>query len=243
VLRRADTVFTNKRIDEFNLKRLLPAERVQYVAPGVDTTLFQRDPAARRSLRSDWRCGQDTVILSVAMFRPGVKTEGLEIIIQACYGLKQKGRAFRLVICGEGANNAHLRELANQRLGNRVIFTGRIERDQMHRIYSAADLFAFPGIREGLGMVYLEAQACGLPVVAFNRWGAAEVVRDGLTGLLSSPDKPEALLENLDQFIQNRDLRLKMGAAARVHVTTNHDQTLNYRRFEALLQQSVTTRR
>ena len=243
VLGRADTVFTNKRIDEVNLKRLLPAARVQYVAPGVDTHLFERDPVARRSLRSDWCCGRDTVILAAAMFRPGVKTEGLEIIIQACYGLKQKGRAFRLVICGAGATNAHLHQLAHQRLGKRVIFTGRIERDQMHRVYSAADLFAFPGIREGLGMVYLEAQACGLPVVAFNRWGAAEVVRDGRTGLLSSPDRPEAFQENLDRFIQNRDLCREMGAAARVHVKAHHDQTQNYQKFEALLRQRVRPRR
>jgi glycosyltransferase involved in cell wall biosynthesis len=243
VLRRADTVFTNKRIDEVNLKRLLPAARVQYVAPGVDTTVFQRDPNARQSLRSKWRCGQETVILTAAMFRPGVKTEGLAIIIQACHSLKEKGRTFRLVICGEGATKNQLHALARQCLGNRVIFTGRMERDQMHCVYSAADLFAFPGIHEGLGMVYLEAQACGLPVVAYNRWGAAEVVRDGRTGLLSSPDKPEALRDNLDQFIQDRDLRLKMGAAARVHVTRHHDQALNYQRLEALLQQRVAVRR
>ncbi len=240
VLGRARSVFTNKRIDEVNLKRLLPATRVQYVAPGVDTCLFRDDPAARRRLRGDWRCGQDAVILTAAMFRPGVKTEGLEIIIQACYGLRRKGRPFRLVICGAGASQAHLHRLAHQRLGSRVLFTGRVERDQMNCIYSAADIFAFPGIREGLGMVYLEAQACGLPVVAFSRWGAAEVVVDGRTGLLSSPAQPESLQENLDRLIQDCDLRRAMGAAAQAHVRTHHDQTRNYQRFEKLLRQLVT---
>jgi glycosyltransferase involved in cell wall biosynthesis len=241
-LSRTRTVFTNKHVDEINLKRLLPADRIQYIPPGIDTVLFQRDPAARLALRATWDCGPDPVILTAAMFRPGVKTEGLEIIIQACGCLKQKGYAFHLVICGEGATGAHLRKLAcQQRLGDRITFTGKIGRQQMNRFYSAADVFAFPGIQEGLGLVYLEAQACGLPVVAYNRWGAAEVVRDGLTGLLCSPEAPGALEEALACLVQNSERRRQMGAAAQRHVRTHHNQTLNLQRFESLLKQLVET--
>ncbi|MBL0715165.1 MAG: glycosyltransferase family 4 protein [Desulfosarcina sp.] len=243
ILCRADGVFTNKRNDEINLKRLLPPDRVHYVAPGIDLRLFKHDPAARRALRAQWRCGHDPVVLATAMFRPGVKTEGLERVIRACHGLRRKGRQFHLVICGQGSSGPYLRGLADQLLEDRVIFTGKVVRAKMNQIYSAADLFTFPGIREGLGMVYLEAQACGLPVVAYDRWGASEVVVNGQTGLLCTPDEPNAFERALDTFILDGELRRRMGEAAHTHVNTHHDQTLNYRQFEAMLKRMVAGKR
>ena len=236
---RATAVFTNKRNDEINLRRLLPDSQVHYIAPGIDTGAFQPDPAARRKLREQWRCGREPVILAAAMFRPGVKTDGLVRVINACQVLRQKGRGFYLVICGEGATGAYLRNLAKKSLGKRVIFTGQVARHAMNRIYSAADFFAFPGIQEGLGMVYLEAQACGLPVVAYDRWGAAEAVINGTTGLLCSPDEPGSFEQALDRLIVEDELRRRMGAAARSHIKTHHDQHQNYRHFEQKLKQLV----
>ncbi len=235
VLGRADAVFTNKHRDEHNLKRLLPADRVLYMAPGIDTGLFKHDPVAREKLRSEWGCGDTPVILTAAMFRPGVKTEGLRRTILACHGLCRRGRSFRLVICGAGATGSQLRAQAHQHLGDCVIFTGKVARDSMPDFYSAADIFAFPGIQEGLGMVYLEAQACGLPVVAFDRWGASEVVENSQTGLLCSPDRPRGFQRALDRLIQDVDLRRKLGANAAEHVRRHHDQERNHRQFEKQL--------
>ncbi len=243
VLARANAVFTNKHRDEINLKRLLPDNRVHYIAPGIDTALFQHDPAAREMLRRKWGCGDVPVILAAAMFRPGVKTEGLKQTIYACHGLRRQGRRFRLVICGEGATGPQLRALARHCLGDRVTFTGKVARKQMYRLYSAADIFAFPGIQEGLGMVYLEAQACGLPVVAFSRWGASEVVLDGQTGLLCSPERPDAYQKALARLIQDRHLRRRMGSAALAHVRAHHSQDLCHQRFEQLLKQMIKGRR
>ncbi len=239
---RAAAVFTNKRNDEINLRRLLPDSHVHYIAPGIDTEAFQPDPAARRQLRAKWRCGEEPVILSAAMFRPGVKTDGLTKVISACRALVQKGRRFYLVICGDGATGAYLRDLATRSLGQRVIFTGQVARQAMNRIYSAADIFAFPGIHEGLGMVYLEAQACGLPVVAYDRWGASEAVISGKTGFLCAPDEPDSFAESLDRLVVEGELRRRMGAAARSHVSTHHDQRLNYQALERKLKQLVEVR-
>ncbi len=235
VLGRADAVFTNKHRDEHNLRRLLPDDRVRYIASGINTALFRHDPAARKALRDEWGCGDAPVILTAAMFRPGVKTEGLLRTIQDCHGLHQQRRTFRLVICGAGATGRQLRAQARQQLGDRVIFAGKVARENMSRYYSAADIFAFPGIQEGLGMVYLEAQACGLPVVAYNRWGAAEVVRDGHTGLLCPPDNPRSFQGALDRLIQDENLRQRLGANARNHVCRHHDQEQNHRQFEKQL--------
>jgi glycosyltransferase involved in cell wall biosynthesis len=239
---RARAVFTNKRNDEINLKRLLPPERVHYIAPGVDTAVFKPNPEARRNLRESWQCGREPVVLAAAMFRPGVKTRGLEIVIDACHHLQQLGQAHYLVICGDGATSQGLRELAVRRLGTRAIFAGKVAAHEMPGYYSAADIFAFPGIREGLGMVYLEAQACGLPVVAYDRWGASEAVRDGSTGLLCPPEPPDAFRRALGRLVRDVGLRSRMGAAAVNHVAAHHDQAANYRRFENLLQGMVSKR-
>ncbi|GKT29733.1 Histidine phosphatase superfamily, clade-1 like protein, partial [Aduncisulcus paluster] len=81
-----------------------------------------------------------------------------------------------------------LEKLAAQEAGDRIIFLGQVKRDQLYKYYSAADIFAYPGINEALGMVYLEAQCTGLPVVAYSTRGPKEAVVHGQTGLLS-PEK------------------------------------------------------
>jgi glycosyltransferase involved in cell wall biosynthesis len=109
----------------------------------------------------------------------------------------------------------------------------------MRDYYSAADVFAFPGILEGLGMVYLEAQACGRPVVAYDAWGAAEAVVHGETGLLCPPAAEGGLEEGLDRLITRADLRTAMGRAAHDHIRRNHDLAKNYDRLGDLLTEVV----
>ena len=187
-LMRADHVFSNRKEDLVNLRRLIPEDRLTYIAPGIDPEAFTFDSGARSALRDSWKVPENTpVVLSAAMFRPGVKTEGLIWTINACAALYRLGKPVFLVIAGDGKERKTLRDLAESRLCGNVRFVGKIARDRMYRFYSAGDIFAFPGIRETLGMVYLEAQACGLPVVAFDNGGIREVVQDRVTGFLTPP--------------------------------------------------------
>ncbi len=237
ILQRADAVFTNKRRDEINLRRLLPRDRLHYIAPGIVLDRFQSAPA--EDLRQEARSQDDgtPVILTVAMFRPGVKADGIARVIRACGGAARRGCRFRLVVCGDGARRDSLERLAvEERLEGRVHFTGQTPRDQMPNIYHSADVFAFPGIEEGLGMVYLEAQAMGLPVVACTGWGASEVVRHNQTGLLSAPDDGKQFENHLVRLITDGALRRQMGAAAARHVARHHDLERNYRELEAHLE-------
>jgi glycosyltransferase involved in cell wall biosynthesis len=91
---------------------------------------------------------------------------------------------------------------------------GRVDRADLPAIYSAADVFAFPGLDEPIGMVYLEAQACGLPVVAFDNAGVSEVVATGVTGLLVAPGDVGALADALVRLGQDPALREEMSRAA-----------------------------
>ena len=89
--------------------------------------------------------------------------------------------------------------------GQRVQFLGKIPRLELYQYYSAADIFAFPGIEESLGMVYLEAQSCNLPVVAYQDWGGGETVVDEQTGLLSPAATPSLFTTNIAAADRRQD--------------------------------------
>jgi len=105
----------------------------------------------------------------------------------------------------------------------------------MPHYYHSADIFVFPGIQEGLGMVYLEAQSAGLPVVACTGWGAAEVVRHNQTGLLSAPGDWTQFEQHMMRLLSDRALRCQMGDAATQHIACHHNLQHNYIKFEAHL--------
>ena len=234
-LQRANAVFTNKRRDETNLRRLLPDDRLHYIAPGIRLDRFIASPHAYAPLRKQWGAGDRPVILTAAMFRPGVKAEGISRVIRSCGHMADKGYRFRLVICGDGAKYDDLKQLAAKHLGPSVHFAGRVPRDQMPHYYHSADMFVFPGIQEGLGMVYLEAQSTGLPVVACTGWGASEVVRHNQTGLLSDPGDWKQFEQHMIRLVSDKKLRCKMGEAARRHIACHHDLQHNYKKFETHL--------
>ena len=231
----ADHVFCNKSVDLLNLKRLLPEDRVSFVAPGIMPGDFAFDAKARKKLRRTWNIEDDPVIFSAAMFRPDVKTEGLIWVIRACGELYRQGQNFRLIIAGDGKEREKLRQLAAEHVADRVVFPGKIARKDMYRYYSAADVFVFPGIRESLGMVYLEAQSCGLPVVAFNNAGVPEAVQDGKTGLLVPMYALTPFVAAVKRLMVDKNLRRQMGFAAKSYVRQFHDLNKNYQALERAL--------
>lgn len=228
-LRRAVCIFSNKRPDFKNLQRLFPAGRLMYIAPGLHPCEFTHDGAARKRIRSQLNAEDRVVVITAAMFRPGVKTRGLLQVIESCGRLVAKGYDPLLFIAGDGTEREKIVQAATDALGDRAVFLGRLARQTMKDYYSAADIFAFPGIEESLGMVFLEAQACELPVVACSDWGASEAVIDGETGLLSKAPEKHLFDAHLEQLAGDEDLRRKMGEAAARHVRQSHDIEVNYR--------------
>jgi glycosyltransferase involved in cell wall biosynthesis len=233
-------VFTNKTIDLHNLQRLIPEERITYVAPGLRPAEFSFSPEARSQLRAAWGVGEEPVVLSVAMFRVGVKAEGLGWVIRTCGELLRRGRRFSLVIVGDGRERDGLMKLARAAAPGRVRFAGQVPRAELFRYYSAADLFAFPGIQESLGMVYLEAQSCGLPVVAFDNAGTPEAIQNGRTGLLVPNFDGARFAEAIERLITNPDLRRQWGENAKRYIRESRDLDRNYGRMERRLQQIAT---
>ena len=227
-LLRAECIFTNKKSDQKNLERLVPVERVQYIPPGLHPQDFCFDIVARERIRKELQANGQVVIMTAAMFRPGVKTEGILTTISSCQQLVEKNYKIMLIIAGDGSTRQLLEKAAQEALNGKAIFLGRLERKTLANYYSGADIFAFPGIEESLGMVYLEAQACRLPVVAYGDWGAKEAVRDHVTGLLSPATEQRQFTDNLEMLVEDRAQRKKMGLAATAHVKKNHNIGNNY---------------
>jgi len=235
----ADMVLTNRRDDLANLRRLLPEERLIYLSPGINPALFAHDPSSRIKMRQQWNVDRQPVIITAAMFRPDVKTEGLIWIIESCARLTKKDLDFRLVIAGDGREKNKLIRLAEKLLGNRAIFTGRIPREKMYELYSGGDLFAFPGIDESLGMVYLEAQSCGLPVIAFDNGGIPEVVRSGETGFLTPMYDAEKFDRAVLLLLGDEAKRHQMGREAARYIRQCHDLEKNYQQLNDILTRTV----
>ena len=236
-------IFTNRKEDFINLKRLLPDNKLTYVAPGIYPEQFEFDLRARKELREKWKTGDDPVVLSAAMFRPDVKTRGLKWLIRSCSRIVNKGYSLRLVIAGGGKERKNLEKLAGKFLGARVVFAGQIHRKNMNKFYSAGDIFAFPGIRESLGMVFLESQSCGLPVVAFDNGGICEVVQNGSTGFLTGPFDEKAFDCAIKSLLKDPGLRKSMGKKAAAYIRKYHDLNKNYEPMENILIESARQNR
>ena len=236
VLLAAAHLFTNKRRDLHNLRRLLPEGRITYVAPGLHPEEFAFSAEARAALRAQWGVGDDPVVLSVAMFRPGVKADGLAWVIRTCGEIHGRGRRLTLVIAGDGKARPELERLAAAEGPPAVRFVGQVPRAELFRYYSAADLFVFPGFQEALGMVYLEAQSCGVPAVAFDNSGTPEAIRHGETGLLAPLRDRAAFRDAVERLVADPGLRRRLGANARARIRADHDLDRNYAAMEAVLE-------
>ncbi|MCP4370608.1 MAG: glycosyltransferase family 4 protein, partial [Deltaproteobacteria bacterium] len=232
---RADHVFTNKLTDLKNLKRIISPPKLSYIKPGIKPDAFKKDESFGKLQRKEWGLESCPVILTAAMFRDDVKTQGLSWLIKCCERLVKLKIRFHLVVAGSGKMKNEVKALAQSHIPGCYTFAGKIGRKDMYRFYSSGDVFAFPGIMESLGMVYLEAQSCCLPVVAFRNGGIPEVVDDNKTGFLVPMYDCKTFSDMLVHLLTKDAVCKQMGRDARNHVKLHHDINSNYKRFEHIL--------
>ncbi|SFM72752.1 glycosyltransferase family 4 protein [Thermodesulforhabdus norvegica] len=234
----ADLVFSNNLMDLPGLKRIVPGSKLIYLPPGIFPEEFAFSEQARSEVRLRYGIKDgDRVVLSVCRFRPGVKYESMKFLFAS---LRFVRTPFKLLLIGTGPMYGHVERLAGnlEKVNEKsyVILLGQIARSELWRYYSAADLFAFPGIGESLGMVYLEAQACGLPVIALKGPGVAQVIRDGETGFLVNGRDPEKYARVIESLLEDENLRKLMGESAREFVARERNAHKHYARFVDILE-------
>ncbi|MFV0512309.1 MAG: glycosyltransferase family 4 protein [Jhaorihella sp.] len=155
-------------------------------------------------------------MLAAGMMRDGDKLDSYRIVADT---LAQLEGAWRLDIAGDGPARGEV-EAMMAPFGPRVRFLGQLDRTALAAAYGRASLFFWPGVNEAFGMVYLEAQAAGLPVVAQNRPGVRDIL---LPGDYPGPrEGPGALASRIRTLLDNPGLRRDLGASARAMIARRH---------------------
>ena len=143
----------------------------------------------------------------------------VEDLLEAAALLRGRISGLEVRIIGEGPEGPRLRALHQHLdLGRTVVFLGHVDRGTLALEYSRARCFCLPTVQEGFGLVFAEAMAAGLPVVACRAAAVPELVRDGETGLLVPPRTPVALAAALERMLTDDGLRKEMGMAGRTRV-------------------------
>ena len=205
----------------------LPAERVKLLHPGCDTNYFVpavRDANVRKAL--GW--GDRPVLLTVGRLQ---KRKGHDMMIRALSQVREAIPDVLFAIIGSGEELEPLQRLVeSEGQQNHVLFHGKLSDEQLRQSYQQADLFVLANRQigtdiEGFGMVLLESQACGRPVLAGDSGGTAETMLLGETGEVVNCDGPDQLALSLIRLLLDRDELSRRGIAARQWVADHFDWT------------------
>jgi phosphatidylinositol alpha-1,6-mannosyltransferase len=208
------------------------------IAPGIDVDHFL--PTDASALRKSLGLTEKKVIVSVGRL---VHRKGQDRLIEAMPEILKTLSNAHLLLVGEGPHRDHLQKLIQKhRLEDSVTLIGRIDYKDLPLYICVGDIFAMPsrsrlmGLEvEGLGIVYLEASACGLPVLAGNSGGAPDAVVQNETGLVVDGTNNIEIADAAIELLTKVDLSKKMGAAGRQWIVENWRWEIWSRSFEDLL--------
>ncbi len=200
-------------------------KRVRILYPGVDVTRFvpaPRDATARAALGWDHR----PVVLTVGRLQ---RRKGHDQMIRALRTVRLTAPDVLYAIIGGGEERECLQAIIDDEgQGGHVQFLGELEDDALVKCYQQCDLFALPNRQdgediEGFGMVLVEAQACGKPVIAGASGGTAETLEEGKTGRVVACEDSHVLAAVVAELLADEPLRLRMGKAARERAVSKFD--------------------
>ena len=242
VMREADLVTTLGEVMRQEIvSRGIDPDRVLIAPNAVDDRFLTTKPDARALRRS---LGIDDDAVTVGVISTLYKHEGIVTLVDAVARLAPANPRLRLLVVGDGPERDAIRSRAEQAgIADRTILTGRVPFAQVHDYYAAIDVFCVPRVRARVSDLVtplkpVEAMATARAVVASDVGGLREVITDGVTGRLVTPDDAPALAEAIEPLLYDRDLRSRLGAAARDWVAEHRTWTqvaTRYRDAYALL--------
>lgn len=212
---------------------------LERLPPGVDTDQF-RPTVDGSAVRRKYGLRDRPVIVCVSRL---VRRKGQDTLIRALPRIRRRVRDAALLIVGGGPYRSTLEVIAREEgVADHVVITGSVPWAELPSYYAAGDVFAMPcrtrrgGLDvEGLGIVYLEASATGLPVVAGDSGGAPDAVLDGETGFVVSGRDRDALVDRITQLLTDPALAKRLGAAGREWVEAEWRWDTQAARLAALL--------
>jgi len=211
--------YTRKRVLEYGVDpghvRVLPC--------GVDPDLFR--PVDGERLRGELGLGNRPIVLTLARIVP---RKGHDLVIRALAEVRRRIPDATYLVAGTGGSHyvEHLRALAEScGVSKAVRFLGPVADEALPGLYSASNVYVMTSRSlegdsnfEGFGITYLEANACGIPVIGADSGGVADAIVDGQTGFLVPPNDVPVLADRLHRLLADPDLARRMGAAGRARV-------------------------
>jgi phosphatidyl-myo-inositol dimannoside synthase len=195
LVKRADAVVA---ISDYTKRRFLEwsgveSSRVHVIPCCVDAKRFGIGPK-RDDLLGRYGLRGRTVMLTVARLAGKERAKGIDEVLESLSDIAREIPNVSYLIVGDGHDRERLEEKAFALgLSNRVVFAGFVEEEEKADHYRLADAYVMPGRGEGFGIAYLEALACGLPIVASSLDASAEVVLNRSFGRVVNPERPQEL--------------------------------------------------
>lgn len=181
--------------------------KIEIIPMGVDISRF--NPQKASNLRNTY--GAEYLILSVGRL---VDKKGIKYLIMAMKDVIKEFPNAKLIIGGSGPEKDNLKKLSESlNLKENVFFVGHLKNSDLPKYYASSDIFVLPSIKtkggdtEGLGVVLLEAMACGTPVIGSDIGGITDIIKDGENGFLTKPESPNDIANEVIKLLADVSLR------------------------------------
>lgn len=224
------------------IKQRVSSAKISVLYPGVDIEWFRPSNYGHDEVKK--------TLLTVGRLDPAERYKGHDMVIHALPQIQSRvPYPVEYWIVGDGGDRQRLEQVVTKLgVGNAVKFWGSIGDNKLLGNYHRSDLFIMPSqvierpdgswTGEGFGIVYIEAAACGKPVIASNQGGAPETILDGVTGFAVDPMSPEAIADAASRLLSDPVLAQRMGEAGRQFVVENFSLSVFQQRVAKLLQEN-----
>lgn len=224
---------TKRTILQHN-SHLFPADKISVIYNGIHFKTFDTLPDDVLYNRNK----KEIIIGNAGRLSP---EKGQKYLIDIAGLLKKENLAFKLLIAGEGADEAELKRAAKlSGVQDLIIFTGFVK--NMKAFMKTIDIFVLPSLWEGFGYVTVEAMACRKPVVAFNTGANPEIIMHAQTGFLAEKPNLKLMADYIMKLAVDNDLRNTMGLAGRKRAEELFDHEKNQQQVELLLMNLINSK-
>lgn len=228
ILRRADKIICANSYVQDRLIEFLPEASVKtrIVNPGIEGGAPAIEASDILEIKNQYHLENKTVLLSLGRL---VKRKGVDMTIEALSLIpEEQSKDIIYFIAGAGPREEYLKKLVPPRLLNKIIFLGSLSNQEKWTWLKICDIFVMPsrdisGDFEGFGIVYLEANLSGKPVIAGNSGGVRDAVVDGVSGLMVDPEKIPEIKETIINLVKNPELRDRLGHDGKARALKDFD--------------------